>query len=114
MVLPETVGYPDNLNEIIAGEDAWRSNYASVEDLNEKVLEVLDEPASRGQVLRMNGQETRRRYTDLVKDKPSEVVTARVLTGHVGTTSTRGHVCGTKKVDQRCGKCRNTAARRSH
>ena len=69
-------------------EDAtWRKNYSSLEPWKEKVLEVMEDQTSRGQVLKLTETEARLRFPDLVvaslgaisKDKPGGVVTARVL-----------------------------------
>ena len=68
-------------------EDAtWRKNYSSLEPWKEKVLVVMEDQTSRGQVLKLTETEARLRFPDLVvaslgirKDKPSGVVTARVL-----------------------------------
>ena len=69
-------------------EDAtWRKNYSSLEPWKEKVLEVMEDQTSRGQVLKLTETEARLRFPDSVvaslgairKDKPRGVVTARVL-----------------------------------
>ena len=69
-------------------EDAtWRKNYSSLERWKSKVLEVMEDQTSRGQVLKLTETEARLRFPDLVvaslgairKDKPGGVVTARVL-----------------------------------
>ena len=75
------------LEEYYELETAWRQNYASMNELTDKVLEVLHDQARRGQVIRMSEQQSRERYTDLVvsslgairKDKPDGVATTRVL-----------------------------------
>ena len=64
-----------------------RSNLAEVEPWTERVLEVLEDQSSRGQVLKLTETEARRRFPDLRvaslgairKDKPEGVVAARVL-----------------------------------
>ena len=65
----------------------WRTNYASSDVFSDKVLVVLEDQATRGQVIKMTEHEARRRYPDLVvaalgaqrKDKPGRAVSARVL-----------------------------------
>ena len=72
-----------------------RRNYASVAELSDKVVEVLDDQSTRGQVLRLSEKEARSRFSNLVAASswshpqkvkpllpslpPSRVVTARVL-----------------------------------
>ena len=44
---------------------AWRQNYAS-DELTDKVLEVLRDPAQRGHVIQMSTKEARKKYPNLV------------------------------------------------
>ena len=68
-------------------QSVWRTNYASLDVFSDKVLAVLEDQATRGQVIKMTEQESRQRYSDLVvaslgaqrKDKPGGAVSARVL-----------------------------------
>ena len=85
-------------------ENPWRQNYATLTGLADKVVAVLEDQVSRGQVLKFTEAEAVARYPDLLigslaanrKDKPNGVVTARVL--HDGTsglavnTRTQGEV----------------------
>ena len=85
--LQEQANAQDYLEGTIDEETTWRKNYASVEVLSEKVVEVLRDQAARGQVLILSEQEAKEKYPGLViaslgaqrKDKPDGVVTARVL-----------------------------------
>ena len=69
------------------GEHTWRRNYSSLDELSDKVIEVLDDQSKRGQILKLSEAEAKRQYPNLVvaslganrKDKPSGEVTARVL-----------------------------------
>ena len=63
------------------------ANYSSLEPLSDKVREVLEDHANRGQVLKLSEDEARKRYPNLVvaslgaqrKDKKDGSYTARVL-----------------------------------
>ena len=65
----------------------WRTNYASLDAFSDKVLAVLEDQATRGQVIKMTEQEARQRYPDLVvaslgaqrKDKLGGAVSTRGL-----------------------------------
>ena len=71
-------------------EDAvsvWGRNYSSVEELSDKVLDVLQDQEKRGQVFRYNEKEARELFPNLTvaslgairEEKPRGVITARVL-----------------------------------
>ena len=74
----------------------WRQNYASLVGFADKVEAVLEDQASRGQVLKFTEAEARARHPHLVvaslgaqrKDKPNGVVSARML-----FDGTRGLAC---------------------
>ena len=77
----------DYLDDKAGSEGAWRSNYASIDELADKVEEVMEDQAERGQVIRLSESEARTQFPDLVvaslgaqrKEKAGGVVTARVL-----------------------------------
>ena len=85
--LPEQADPLDYMDEEQSGESPWRANYSTLAALADKVTEVLDDQAERGQVLKLSEAEARSLYPKLVvaslganrKDKPNGVVTARVL-----------------------------------
>ena len=65
----------------------WRRNYSTLQPLEQQVLDVMHDQATRGQVLVLSETEARLRYPDLViaslgaqrKEKPGGKITARVL-----------------------------------
>ena len=65
----------------------WRRNYSTLQPLEQKVLDVMHDQATRGQVLVLSETEAKLRYPDLViaslgaqrKEKPGGKITARVL-----------------------------------
>ena len=77
----------DHLDDKAGAEGAWRSNYASIDELADKVDEVMEDQAMRGQVIRLSESEARSQFPNLVvaspgaqrKEKAGGVVTARVL-----------------------------------
>ena len=79
----------------VGGESAWRRNYTSLQELSDKVVDVLEDQARRGQVLKFTETEARARSPNLVvaslganrKDKPNGTVTARVLFDGTHVTS---------------------------
>ena len=85
--LPEQSNPQDYMEGDAGGESAWRRNCTSSQELSDKVVDVLEDQARRGQVLKFTEPETRARFPNLVvaslganrKDKPSGTVTARVL-----------------------------------
>ena len=85
--LPEQADPLDYQEEKCSTVRIWRRNYASVSELTDKVLAVMEDQAERGQVLKFTEREARERYPNLVvaslavirKDKAGGVVTARVL-----------------------------------
>ena len=89
--LPEQRDPLSYLEDERQSEKTWRQNYATVAGLADKVVAVLEDQESRGQVLKFTEAEAVAKYPDLViaslgamrKDKPNGVVTARVL--HEGT-----------------------------
>ena len=89
--LPEQRDPMNYLEEEQQSENPWRQNYATVAGLADKVLAVLEDQVSRGQVRKYTEAEAVAMYPGLViaslganrKDKPNGVVTARVL--HDGT-----------------------------
>ena len=84
--LPEQADPLDYQEEKCSTERIWRRNYASVSELTDKVLAVMEDQAERGQVLKFTEREARERCPNLVvaslgairKDKPGRVVSARV------------------------------------
>ena len=68
-------------------DGVWRSNYASLPPMEDKVIAVLEDQATRGQVLKLSETEARHKFPGLVvaslgaqrKEKPGGEVTARVL-----------------------------------
>ena len=85
--LPEQK-YPEDPGAAPEDEEAvWRSNYASLGPLVDKVREVLDDQATRGQVVKLSEKEAKKRYPSLVvaslgaqrQDKKNGTYTARVL-----------------------------------
>ena len=75
----------DYLEEQSGNDAVWRQNY--LEEHTDKVLEVMVDQASRGQVLQLSEEEARKRFPNLTaallgaqrKEKPGGVITARVL-----------------------------------
>ena len=75
------------LEEDASAESTWRRNYASVGELTKQVLEVMDDQARRGQLIKLSEAEAKARFPNLVvaslganrKDKPGVALTARVL-----------------------------------
>ena len=65
----------------------WRRNYSTLQPLEQQVLDVMHDQATRGQVLVLSETEAKLRYPDLViaslgaqrKEKPGGKITARVL-----------------------------------
>ena len=65
----------------------WRRNYSTLQPLEQQVLDVMRDQATRGQVLVLSETEAKLRYPDLViaslgaqrKEKPGGKITARVL-----------------------------------
>ena len=87
----------DHLEEPVRGDVNWRRNYSSVAD---KVKDVRDDQATRGQVLKLSETEARRKIAQHVtaslgalgKNKLQGVVAAKVLfNGPQAFPSTRGH-----------------------
>ena len=79
---------PSDHNEPALESDAvWRSNYSTLAELADKVVEVMEDQARRGQVLKLSEEEALRRFPSLTiaslgairKDKPGGIVSARVL-----------------------------------
>ena len=64
--LPEQADPLDYQEEYCSTERIWRRNYASVSELTDKVLAVMEDQAERGQVLKFTEQEARERYPNLV------------------------------------------------
>ena len=68
-------------------EAIWKRNYSSLTEWSDKVLSVLEDQASRGQVLKLTEADARTRFPNLVvaslgaqrKEKANGVVSARVL-----------------------------------
>ena len=68
-------------------ESYWRSNYPSLREHTERVKKVLEDPTSRGQLIKLPEDEAKARYPNLVfaslgsnrKDKPNGEISARVL-----------------------------------
>ena len=99
---------PRNYLEQVNTVSMWRTNYASLDAFSDKVLAVLEDQTTHGQVIKMTEQDARQRYPDLVvaslgaqrKDKPGGAVSARVLFDgtHGITVNTR-----TRILDQERG-----------
>ena len=75
--LKEKYDGADYLTPVDDEEATWRKNHSSIEPWVERVLEVLEDQSSRGQVLKLTETEARGRFPDLVaslgairKDKP--------------------------------------------
>ena len=87
MDLPEQMDPLEYQDEHPNCESNWRSNYAALAPLEEKVLEVLHDQALRGQIIVLTELEAKKQYPSLViaslganrKDKPDGQITARVL-----------------------------------
>ena len=63
-------------------EAIWKRNFSSLTEWSDKVLSVLEDQASRGQVLKLTETDARtrfRRSPQRAEDKPNGVVAARVL-----------------------------------
>ena len=56
----------DYLDDKAGAEGAWRSNYASIDELADKVEEVMEDQAMRGQVIRLSESEARSQFPNLV------------------------------------------------
>ena len=75
----------DYLEEDASTETTWRENYASIDELTEQVVDVMEDQARRGQLIKLSEAEAKVRFLDLAslganrKDKPGGVVSARVL-----------------------------------
>ena len=76
----------DYLDDKAGADCAWRSNYALIDEVADKVEEVMEDQARRGQVIRLSESEARSQFPDLVVASPGAqrkekagVVTARVL-----------------------------------
>ena len=73
--------------ERVSTEQVWRRNYSTPVEFKNQVLEVMEDQAKRGQVLKLSESEARAKFPNLVaaslgaqrKEKPRGVVTARVL-----------------------------------
>ena len=71
----------DHLEEQSENEAVWRQNYSSLEEHTDKVLRVMVDQASRGQVLQLSEEEARKRFPNLTvalfgaqrKEKPGGV-----------------------------------------
>ena len=95
----------DHLEESVRRDVNWRRNYSSVAELADKVKDVTDDQARRGQVLKLSETEARRQFPQHVtaslgalrkkkkkKKKLQGVVAAKVLfNGTHAFPSTRGH-----------------------
>ena len=92
--LPEQYDPLDYQEERSATEGVWRRNYATLDGLVDRVVDVMEDQTRRGQILKLTESEARRRYPDLTvaslgasqKEKATGVVTAKVLFD--GTMST--------------------------
>ena len=68
-------------------ESSWRSNYPSLSEHTERVVKVLEDQTSRGQLIKLPDAKAKARYPNLViaslganrKDKPNGEISARVL-----------------------------------
>ena len=69
--LPEQADSMDYMDEEQSGESAWKAYYATLAALADKVTEVLDDQAERGQVLKFSEAEARSLYTNLVVERLS-------------------------------------------
>ena len=85
--LPEQANSAAYLNGTQEGDAIWRRNDSTIDDLEDKVVEVLDDQAASGQIIKLSEPEARASFPGPVvasfganrKDKPNGVVTARVL-----------------------------------
>ena len=77
----------DYFEEQSGGEGVWPQDYSSLEAYTDKVLEVMHNQATRGQVLRLSEKEAEEMFPNLTvaslgaqrKEKAGGAVTARVL-----------------------------------
>ena len=77
--LPEQTDPLEYLEQHLCPESIWRNNYASLPPLEEQVLEVLHEQASRGQIIMLPERAARAKFPSLViaslganrKEKPT-------------------------------------------
>ena len=77
----------DNLDDKAGAEGGWRSNNASIDELADKVEEVMEDQPRRVQVIKLSESEARSQFPDMVvaspgaqrKEKAGGVVAARVL-----------------------------------
>ena len=98
---------PRNYLEQVNTVSMWRTNYASLDAFSDKVLAVLEDQTTRGQVIKMTERDARQRYPDLVvaslgaqrKDKPGGAVSARVL-----FDGTHGITVNTRTQNSRSGE----------
>ena len=71
----------DYLEQVANAGTTWRRNYASLHELTEKVVDLMEDQASRGQ-LKLGEEDAKTRFPNLViasleankKDKPGGVV----------------------------------------
>ena len=74
-------------DEETGSEHTWRRNYASLDELSDKVIDVLEDQTRRDQIIKLTETDAKSQYPNLVvaslganrKDKPSGEVSARVL-----------------------------------
>ena len=107
--LQEQANAQDYLDGAIGEETTWRKNYASVECLSDKVVEVLRGQAARGQVLILTEREAREKYPGLEMaslgaqrrtNRTGLSLQGSCLTGPIEYPSTKGHASETKKEAQ--------------
>ena len=85
--LPQQMDPSDYVEPEADADTVWRQNYSTLAEHADKVIEVMEDQASRGQVLKLTTQEARQRFPNVTiaslganrKDKPGGVVSARVL-----------------------------------
>ena len=53
-------------DEEAGGEHTWRRNYSSLDELSDKVIDVLEDQSKRGQILKLSEAEAKRQYPNLV------------------------------------------------
>ena len=81
---------PQNYLEEEAGREVeltWRRNYASLAELSDKVVDVLEDQTRRGQIIKLTEPGAKSQYPNLViaslvateRKNPSGKVSARVL-----------------------------------
>ena len=82
------------------GDGVWRSNYASLLPMEDKVTAVLEDQASRGEVLKLSETEARERFPGLVVASLGEELRGYSSTALTAFSRTRERRCVTKNALQ--------------